>query len=176
MGILNIFIKMKTSIAILALVGLITAEAIPERNLIRLNTSAYGDDAGAAPTESEESSDEEEEGLVQLKTEGPCVYLDETNDELDYQVDMFSRTFDPRHWKNALAIQEKLGAKSADRLKVHSWELYDKSFTFPRVRRYNFVNDNMDMLEHFQDNLNTNVSNSVNMDRFLRVANTVKTN
>jgi len=36
--------------------------------------------------------------------------------------------------------------------------------------------ENMDMLEHFQDNLNTNISNQVNMENFLRVANTVKTN
>ena len=34
----------------------------------------------------------------------------------------------------------------------------------------------MDMLEHFQDNLNTNISNSVNMANFLKVANTVKKN
>ena len=32
------------------------------------------------------------------------------------------------------------------------------------------------MLEHFQDNLNTNISNSVNMANFLRVANTVRAN
>jgi len=89
---------------------------------------------------------------------------------------MFSRTFDPRHWTNALNISDKLGAKSSAALKVHTWELYDKAFAFPRVRNYNFVNDNMDMLEHFQDNLNTNVSNKVNMERFLRVANTVKQN
>jgi hypothetical protein len=34
----------------------------------------------------------------------------------------------------------------------------------------------MDMLEHFEDNLNTNISNSVNMANFLKVANTVKKN
>ena len=168
---------MKSTIAILALLGLITAEAIPERNLIRLNTSAF-----ETPTLSDESADsdddedDDDEDLVQIGAQGPCVYLDETTDELDYQVDMFSRTFDPRHWKNALNIADKLGAKAQGSLKVHAWELYDKSFTFPRVRRYNFVNDNMDMLEHFQDNLNTNISNQVNMDRFLRVANTVRTN
>jgi len=32
------------------------------------------------------------------------------------------------------------------------------------------------MLEHFQDNLNTNISNSVHMANFLRVANTVRKN
>jgi len=33
--------------------------------------------------------------------------------------------------------------------RVHAWELLDKSFSFPRIRRYQFVNENMDMLEHF---------------------------
>ena len=32
----------------------------------------------------------------------------------------------------------------------------------------------MDMLEHFQDNLNTNISNGQNLENFLRVANTVR--
>jgi hypothetical protein len=32
---------------------------------------------------------------------------------------------------------------------VHTWELYDKAFAFPRVRRYQMVQENMDMLEHF---------------------------
>jgi len=59
---------------------------------------------------------------------------------------------------------------------VHTWELYDKSFSFPRVRRYNFVNENMDQLEHFQDNLNTNISNSVHMANFLKVARIVRDN
>ena len=34
----------------------------------------------------------------------------------------------------------------------------------------------MDMLEHFQDNLNQNLSNTQHMSNFLRVANTVRTN
>ncbi len=55
-------------------------------------------------------------------------------------------------------------------------ELYNSGFSFPRVRRYNFVNENMDMLEHFQDNVNTNISNHVNFQNFLRVANTVRKN
>ena len=77
-------------------------------------------------------------------------------------MDMFSRTLDTRHWTNVLAIakakKEKQGVDP--KLQVGTWELYNKSFAFPRVRRYNFVNENMDMLEHFQDNLNTNISNS----------------
>ena len=34
----------------------------------------------------------------------------------------------------------------------------------------------MDMLEHFQDNLNTNVSNQINIDNFIRTAKTVTAN
>ena len=32
------------------------------------------------------------------------------------------------------------------------------------------------MLEHFQDNLNTNVSNTINQDNFMRTAKTVVAN
>jgi len=81
----------------------------------------------------------------------PCIYLDETQAELDKQVDLFSKTLDTRHWTNVLNISGALKAKSgsAPKLQVHSWELLDKAFTFPRIRRYAYVQENMDMLEHF---------------------------
>lgn len=91
---------------------------------------------------------------------------------------MFSRTLDKRHWTNAQNIAAAMGkaSSSAPGMKIHTWELYNKAFSFPRVRRYNFVNDNMDMLEHFQDNVNLNSSNSVNFENFLRVAKQVQSN
>jgi hypothetical protein len=108
----------------------------------------------------------------------PCIYLDETQAELDKQIDLFSKTLDPRHWTNVLNIAGALKKKSgqAPKLQVHTWELLNSAFTFPRIRRYAYVQENMDMLEHFEDNLNTNISNSVNMANFLKVANTVKKN
>lgn len=114
---------------------------------------------------------------VELTTP-PCEYLDETGEELGYQMDMFSRTLDPRHWTNVvnIATAMKKSTGTAPRLQVNTYELFDKAFSFPRIRRYNFVNENMDMLEHFQDNLNTNISNSINMENFLRVARTVRDN
>jgi hypothetical protein len=92
---------------------------------------------------------------------------------------MFSRTLDTRHWTNAINIAEAIKKKTGKRpntAKVHTYELYDKSFAFPRVRRFKYVNENMDMLEHFQDNLNTNINNSVAMRNFLRAATTVRSN
>ena len=94
-------------------------------------------------------------------------------------MEMFSRTLDPRHWTNVQNISKALktkGAANVPKLAVKTWELYDKAWSFPRLRRYNFVMENMDMLEHFQDNLNMNISNEVAMENFLRVANTVHTN
>jgi hypothetical protein len=114
---------------------------------------------------------------VKSAIEGPCVYLDETQAELSYQVDMFSRTLDSRHWTNVGNIAKAMkDAGKTPGIYIHTWELYDKSFSFPRVRRYAMVQDNMDMLEHFQDNLNQNLSNSQHMSNFLRVANTVRGN
>jgi len=60
--------------------------------------------------------------------------------------------------------------------KIHSWELMDRAFSFERIRRYDFVEDNMNMLEHFQDNLNQNRQNSVNALNYARVCNTVQNN
>ena len=94
-------------------------------------------------------------------TKAPCVYLDETPAELEYQMEMFSRTLDPRHWTNVNNVAKAMkDAGKKPEIYVHTWELYDKSFSFPRVRRYQMVQDNMDMLEHFQDNLNQNLSNN----------------
>ena len=59
---------------------------------------------------------------------------------------------------------------------VHTWELYDKAFHFHRVRSYQFVQDNMEMLQHFEDNLNLNPSNKKAQQDFLRVASTVRKN
>ena len=77
---------------------------------------------------------------IKSAIEGPCVYLDETQAELNYQVDMFSRTLDPRHWTNVGNIAKAMKqAGKKPYMYVHTWELYDKAFSFPRVRRYGFV-------------------------------------
>ena len=79
-------------------------------------------------------------------------------------MDQFSRKFDIKNYNNALSIAKKMGTKAP---KVHSWELLDGSFSFPRVRRYESVQAQMDQVEHFQDNLNTNLSNQVLVNNFI---------
>merc|ERR1711887_254649 len=88
-------------------------------------------------------------------------------------MDQFSRKFNKGNYLNAVTIAGKLGVPVP---RAHTWELYDKAFSFPRIRRYQYVQENMDMLEHFEDNLNANISNSQHMANFVRVANTVRQN
>ena len=53
------------------------------------------------------------------------------------EMDKFSRTFDITHYANAQKIKAGLGASKLPA--VTSWELYDKAFAWPRVRRYEVV-------------------------------------
>jgi hypothetical protein len=99
--------------AVAALLGVVSCTtAIPDTQLVRINTSAYADSKSIVREDEDEESEEssgsddgsgsEESGDDELvQTNDPCVYLDETQDELDYQIDMFSRTLDVRHWTNA---------------------------------------------------------------------------
>jgi hypothetical protein len=45
-----------------------------------------------------------------------------------------------------MSIASKMKVKAP---KVHSWELLDGAFSFPRVRRYESVQAQMDQVEHF---------------------------
>mmetsp|Transcript_546 Transcript_546/g.1060 ORF Transcript_546/g.1060 Transcript_546/m.1060 type:complete len:180 (+) Transcript_546:38-577(+) len=111
--------------------------------------------------------------------DSPCEErLNFTEYELERQMDYFSRRLDVQHFNNAMKILKNLTdvAGYKGKVMVHTWELFDKAFTFPRVRRYDFVEENMDMLEHFEDNLNLNMSNQQNLANFIRVAKTVRDN
>ena len=104
--------------------------------------------------------------------------LNLTQFEMERQIDYFSRRLDVENFQNALTIFKNLTEKGAykGKLLVHTWELYDKAFEFPRVRRYQLVEESLDMLEHFEDNLNLNIDNKQHLANFIRVATTVRKN
>ena len=103
--------------------------------------------------------------------EAPCEDLEMTQQELDVQLDYFSRRFDQVHYDNAMKIYTELKKKGQDpKVKVHTWELYDKAFSFPRVRRYEHVQDEMDKLEHMEENLNSNFTNNQHVANFIKIA------
>lgn len=104
---------------------------------------------------------------------GSCTpALDVSQAQLDVQLDYFSRSFDMVHYNNAMNIYNAMVSKGGlkPRVSVHTWELYDGAFTFPRVRRYDLVQKHMDLVQHFEDNLNSNFTNAQNVANFIQVA------
>ena len=103
--------------------------------------------------------------------------LEITEEELSFQLGSFSRTFEMTAWNNAMEIAAGL-AKSGKtpRFAVTTKELYDKSFSFPKVRNYDYAVENMNELEHYEDNLNKNLSNKLALTRFIEVAKKVRLN
>ena len=75
------------------------------------------------------------------------------------------------HIKNELA---KSG--QAPKFAVTTKELYDKSFSFPKVRNYDYAVQNMNDLEAVEDNLNSNLSNDLALKRFVDTAKKVREN
>ena len=67
-------------------------------------------------------------------------------------------------------------AGKTPRFAVTTKELYDKSFSFPKVRNYDYAVENMNELEHYEDNLNKNLSNKLALKRFIEVAKKVRAN
>ena len=126
--------------------------------------------AAAAAAVSLREQTEFDTGIIDALTpaKGNCeerLWMDQN--ELNWQIDQFSRKFDKKNYDNAATIAAGLGVAMP---KVYSWELLNKSFKFPRIRRFETVQENMDLVEHFQDNLNLNLSNSVAVENFIRSA------
>tara|TARA_B110000902_G_C14033902_1_gene485170 strand:+ start:34 stop:558 length:525 start_codon:yes stop_codon:yes gene_type:complete len=96
-------------------------------------------------------------------------------DQMNIEIDYFSRDFEKKHYNAAMAIYGELKKQGKDPYpKVHTWELYDRAFPFEKVRRYDLVQQHMNMLEHFEDNLNENITNGQAVDNFIIVAQNAK--
>ena len=85
---------------------------------------------------------------------------DKSEEQLAFELGQFSRTFDMKNWENAMEIYDTLkGAGKKPKIAVTTKELYDHSFSFPKVRNYDYAVQNMNDLEAAEDNLNKNIEN-----------------
>ena len=101
--------------------------------------------------------------------------LEISEEELHYQLGEFSRNFNMENWNNAQKIADGLAkAGKSPRFAVTTKELYDHSFSFPKVRNYDYAVENMNELEHYEDNLNNNLSNAYALQKFISVAKKVR--
>ena len=121
---------------------------------------------------------ENQEKLYELMQLNECPKpLEITEDELHFQLGEFSRNFQMENWKNAMHIKSKLNKKGVfPKFAVTTKELYDKSFSFPKVRNYDYAVQNMNDLEAAEDNLNQNLSNQLALKRFIDTAKRVRAN
>ena len=79
---------------------------------------------------------------IDAMSAGPCEEkLNITEYEMIKNMEYFSRKLEIDYFNNAMTIWKNLTKEGKmDRpLMVHTWELYDKSFSFPRVRRYTYT-------------------------------------
>jgi hypothetical protein len=115
---------------------------------------------------------------LQMGTDPACPPpLEISEEELSYQLGQFSRNFEMSAWNNAMEVAAGLAkAGKTPRFAVTTKELYDKSFSFPKVRNYDYAVENMNELEHYEDNLNKNLSNKLALKRFIEVAKKVRAN
>ena len=103
--------------------------------------------------------------------------LEMTEEELHYQLGEFSRNFAMENWNDAMKIKAELEKSGKHpKIAVTTKELYDHSFSFPKVRNYEYAVHNMNELEHYEDNLNTNISNLYHLQKFIEVAKKVRAN
>merc|ERR1719263_1519939 len=103
--------------------------------------------------------------------------LEISEDNLHYQLGEFSRNFDMENWDNAMHIKDELASEGNNpKIAVTTKELYDKSFSFPKVRNYDYAVQNMNDLEAVEDNLNNNLSNQLALKRFIDTAKAVRAN
>ena len=109
--------------------------------------------------------------LKQMASAEPCEEaLEVSEKELNIQLDYFSRKFDMKNYDNAMKIYGELKKQGKDpKVAVNTWELYDHSFSFVRVRRYDLVQQHMDLIQHMEDNLNQNFTNGQHLAQFIQV-------
>ena len=86
-----------------------------------------------------------------INLQEPCEEaLEVSQAELDIQLDYFSRRLDKKYYDNAMKIYGELTKQGKNpKLSVHTYELYDNAFSFPRVRRYELVQQQLDNIQHF---------------------------
>ena len=131
-----------------------------------------GDSPDPPKEDKKEEKTPESHSFLQMEESVGCEpAIDVSQKQLDIELDYFSRNFDYKHYKKAMQIYKEMQKQGKDpKVSIHTWELYDAAFSFPRVRRYDLVQKHMDLIQHFQDNLNENFSNRLHVDNFIRVA------
>ena len=162
---------MKYTAVILILLGMASATKLESSSLAQIESTQQAsiDVKSDSDSSDDDSDSNDDETNLQLSAQGDNGIIDATTDpkgkcterlwisaeQMGWEMDQFSRNFDILHYKNAMMIAGKLGIKPP---RVHTYNLMDNAFEWKRVRLYEEVQENLETLEHFEDNLNLNIS------------------
>ena len=98
-----------------------------------------------------------EEAAKKKREEMRSTYADKMQKELD----QFSVTLNKKHFENA--VQLRSDAKDAGiedlAIKVHTKDIYQKSFTFPQIAHNDYAVEQFEALNIAEQNLNNDPSN-----------------
>lgn len=102
----------------------------------------------------------------------------EYTDKITKELDQFSVTLNKKHWANALAIKENMvnAGMEEQSVKVHTSDVYKKSFTFPQIAHNDYAVEQFETLNIAEQNLANDPQNETIMENFLKTADEVATN
>jgi len=97
---------------------------------------------------------------------------------LNSELDSFSVTLNKKHYDAALQVRDELKSNNFEdpSMKVHTMDIYKKSFTFPQIAHNDYAVEQFDALNVAETNLNADPQNESQMESFLRTADEVANN
>lgn len=97
---------------------------------------------------------------------------------MNSELDSFSVTLNKKHYDAALQVRDELKANNFEdpSMKVHTMDIYKKSFTFPQIAHNDYAVEQFDALNVAEQNLNADPQNDSQMESFLKTADEVANN
>jgi hypothetical protein len=99
-------------------------------------------------------------------------------EKMNKELDQFSVTLNKKHFDAAAQIHEELKNDGFDdvTMKIHTNDIYKKSFTFPQIAHNDFAVDQFESLAVAEQNLNNDPNSDNQFDQFLKTADEVASN
>lgn len=99
-------------------------------------------------------------------------------DKLNQELDSFSVTLNKKHYDAALQVRDEIKANNFEEpsMKVHTMDIYKKSFTFPQIAHNDYAVEQFDALNVAEQNLNADPQSESQMESFLKTADEVANN
>lgn len=104
--------------------------------------------------------------------------IKENTAKINQLMENFSVTLNKKHFEAAIKLQNEVKEKGFGEipLKVHSSDIYKKSFTFPQIAHNDFAVEQLESLSISEQNLNKDPANDTLFENFIATANEVANN